>query len=260
MTAVFHVIIPARYASLRLPGKPLLEIAGKPMIQHVYDRARQSGAASVTVATDDDTVAATLRRAGCRVEMTGAQHRSGTDRIAEAAALLGLAQDSVIVNVQGDEPDMPPRLIDQVAQLLVERPLAHAATACAPLENPQQLADPDVVKVVRDAAQRALYFSRAAIPHRRGAPPDAPDGWRQARRHIGIYAYRNTYLQHFSRLGDGPLERLERLEQLRILWHGDTLVCCDAVAAPGAGVDTPADLQHARERMAAKPGRPGRGA
>jgi len=240
----FHVIIPARYASRRLPGKPLLDIGGKPMIVRVVECARRSAAASVTVATDDRRIARAAGDFGAKAVMTAREHRCGAERINEAADALGLADEEIIVNVQGDEPDMPAALIDQVAHLLAQKPLASMATAAAPLDA-AQLHRTSVVKVVADCDGYALFFSRAAIAW---PAEGAPRGI--ARRHLGIYAYRREYLRRFASLDACELERSEQLEQLRALWHGDKIACADALEAPSAGIDTRADLERARRDFA----------
>lgn len=267
MTAPFHIIIPARYAATRLPGKPLLDLGGKAMIARVVDCARRSAAASVTVATDDARIADAAAAAGARALLTAATHRSGSDRIDEAAAQLQLGADDIIVNLQGDEPRMPAALINQVAARLASDPQAAMATATAPLDDAAQLADPAVVKVVTCARGYALYFSRAAIPW--GGDVDSADGdaaddaaagdsdstadgaaaagpATAPRRHIGIYAYRRGYLRRFAARGACALERRERLEQLRALWHGARIACVEAVQAPPPGVDTAADVERLR--------------
>ena len=250
--ADFHVIIPARYASRRLPGKPLLDIGGKPMLQHVLERCGQSAAKSVIVATDDARIADAVTGFGGEVVMTSPRHRCGSDRIAEAATALDLKDDAMIVNVQGDEPDMPAALIDQVAQALADDADAAMATACAPLDEVSQLTDSSVVKVVTDNSGHAIYFSRAAIPWVAGARGEnssdlAPHALQHLRRHLGIYAYSAGYIRLFASRQSCALENLEKLEQLRALWHGDKICCVDAVAAPSSGIDTEADLERARQ-------------
>lgn len=245
MTVSFHILIPARYAATRLPGKPLIDLGGRPMIARVVECAKRSAAATVTVATDDARIARAAAAAGGQAVMTGA-HPSGSDRIDEAAAQLGIAPDAVIVNLQGDEPRMPAELIDQVAARLADDPRAAMATATAPLDSPAQLRDPSVVKVVADAAGYALYFSRAAIPWPGADGESAPADACCVRRHIGIYAYRRAYLRRFAAYGACQLERRERLEQLRALWHGDCIACVEATDAPDAGVDTMADVERLR--------------
>jgi len=261
MPAPFHILIPARYAATRLPGKPLLDLDGRPMIARVVECARRSAAASVTVATDDARIARAVAAVDGDAVLTG-EHESGSDRIDEAAELLGLAPDAVIVNLQGDEPRMPAALINQVAARLAGDARAAMATASAPLDSPAQLADPSVVKVVVDAAGYALYFSRAGIPWGAdGADSAVDDGADSAavdagagvadatvtaRRHIGLYAYRRAYLRQFAQYGACELERRERLEQLRALWHGDVIACVQAVAVPPPGVDTAEDVARMR--------------
>jgi 3-deoxy-manno-octulosonate cytidylyltransferase (CMP-KDO synthetase) len=251
----FHVIIPARYESSRLPGKPLRDIAGKPMLQHVVERALLSGARTVCVATDDVRVETLAQQAGAIAVMTSRHHPSGTDRVAEATISLQLEEDDIVVNVQGDEPDMPPSLIRQVSQLLAEKKLAVMATASAPLEHGDQLQDPSVVKVVTDREGYAMYFSRATIPwvRRDDSSVLADHAAEVVRRHLGIYAYRCSYVRQFAGRDVCPLERWEKLEQLRVLWHGEKIACAEAVEVPGAGVDTEEDLQRAQRRLAASP-------
>ncbi len=248
----FHVVIPARYASSRLPGKPLLDIAGKPMLQHVYERALQSGAQSVVIATDDPRIQQAAAAFDADVCMTSAQHPSGTDRIAEVAASRSYAVDDIIVNVQGDEPCIPAQLIQQVAELLVSHPLAGIATLCESLDNAQQLFDPNIVKLVMDRQGYALYFSRAPLPWARGAfPPDdtnddLPQGF-QAWRHIGMYAYRVSFLREYSAMEESMLEKIECLEQLRAMEYGVRIAVAQACTGSGMGVDTEADLEQVRK-------------
>ncbi len=235
-----HVIIPARYASTRLPGKPLLDIGGMPMVQHVYERAREAGAQSVTIATDDARIRAACEKFGARVVMTSAAHGSGTERLAEAIQKLGLQPDEIVVNVQGDEPLMPPALIRHTANTLAAHTEAVVATACVPIDADAELRNPNVVKVVFDANGYALYFSRAPIPFPRdgGLPP--------AHRHIGIYAYRAGYVAKYVALAPSPYEQAEQLEQLRVLWHGGRIAVHVTDQAPPAGVDSPEDLERVR--------------
>ena len=239
----FHIIIPARYASSRLPGKPLAEIGGKTMIQRVVECADRSAADSVTVATDDARIERAVKAFGGAVVMTSTHHPSGTDRIAEAADKLAFSDHEIIVNVQGDEPEMPAALIDQVATLLACRESAVMATASAPLDDPAQLNDPSVVKIVTDRDGYALYFSRAAIPRLRDETADAAG---VARRHLGIYAYRCGYLKQFAQRPVCDLEKHEQLEQLRALWYGEKIACAEAIETPAPGIDTPKDLQRIR--------------
>jgi 3-deoxy-manno-octulosonate cytidylyltransferase (CMP-KDO synthetase) len=235
----FHVIIPARYASSRFPGKPLADIAGRPMVVHVCERAERSGAASVHVATDDERIAAAVRTAGHAALMTRADHPSGTDRIAEAAAALGFSDNDIVVNVQGDEPLIDPGLVARVARLLEELPQASVSTACHAIDEEEALASPNVVKVVLDAQGYALYFSRSRIPY----PRDEPG---TCYRHAGIYGYRVGFLKHFSALAPSPLERTEALEQLRVLWHGYRIAVAVSEIDIPPGVDTPQDLEAVR--------------
>lgn len=243
------VIIPARYASGRLPGKPLLDIAGKPMIQHVYERARDSEAERVVVATDDERIRAAVSGFGGEVCMTGGQHASGTDRIAEVIGRLGLAADDIVVNLQGDEPLMPAALISQVAAALAAQPRAVMASACHPIKDRASLLNPNVVKVVRDAEGFALYFSRAPIPWPRDAMAQGGDFPPQALHHIGLYAYRAGFVSRYAAWPACPLEQIESLEQLRVLWHGEKIVMHETHAPPEAGVDTPEDLERVRRRL-----------
>ena len=246
----FHVIIPARYASVRLPGKPLLDLRGRPLIEHVHAQATRSHAASVTVATDDERIHDVVAAFGGAVWMTDPAHPSGTDRVAEAARHLGFEDTALIVNLQGDEPLMPPALIDQVALCLSEHHEAHIATACEPILDPQLFADPSVVKVVCDQQGHALYFSRASVPAQHTGVDDPAQALGLAARHIGIYAYRMQYLQTLTSRPVSQLEQVERLEQLRALWHGDTIAVCRAVATPGPGIDTLEDLRQVNMLLA----------
>lgn len=230
---------------MRLPGKPLALIAGEPMIRHVHRIALGSGASEVVVATDDERIRAVCAAFGAIVELTDANHATGTDRIAEIAARRRWAGDDIVVNVQGDEPLLPPALIDQTAELLAATPAADIATLAAPIETEAEYLDPNVVKVVARADGHALYFSRAPIPWDRdgaAADPASRDRHRGARRHLGIYAYRVASLAALAATPPGVLERRERLEQLRALAHGLAIVVADAVGNPGPGVDTPEDL------------------
>lgn len=246
----FTVLVPARLASTRLPNKPLADIGGAPMVVRVAQRAAASAASRVVVAADDPSIEAACRAHGVEALLTRLDHPSGSDRIAEACAALGLIGDEVVVNVQGDEPLLDPALIDAVARTLGERPDCVMATAAHPIAERADFANPNIVKVVLDAAGRALYFSRAAIPHWRdgaGALPVAPEPLR----HVGLYAYRAGFLRRFPSLQPAPLERMEALEQLRVLWHGERIAVLVTDHAPGAGVDTPADLERVRDIWAA---------
>lgn len=246
----FTVIIPARLASTRLPDKPLADLGGKPMVVRVAERAAQSGASEVVVATDHADILAACRAHGVTAYMTRADHPSGTDRIAEVAAALSLPDDAVVVNVQGDEPLIAPELIASTAALT--GPDVPMATAAHPIDDVADMFNPNVVKVVLDKAGRALYFSRATIPWHRDAfarsRDSAPAGYRPLR-HIGLYAYRNAFLQEYPRLSQSPLEQIEALEQLRVLWHGKAIAVHVTPDAPAAGVDTPEDLARVRRHF-----------
>jgi 3-deoxy-manno-octulosonate cytidylyltransferase (CMP-KDO synthetase) len=244
----FRVVIPARYHSTRLPGKPLRLIGGQPMIRRVYERACASGAGSVLIATDDERIVAACKGFGAPAVITRTDHGSGTDRLAEVASREHWPDDEIIVNVQGDEPLIDPANIAQVAALLGHRPWAALATLVTPIVDREEYLDPNVVKAVTDEAGRALYFSRAPIPWHRthaGAGPDSDGDWPGAWRHIGLYAYRCGGLKRLSTLPAAPLERSERLEQLRALHFGLPIAVAPAAVAPGPGVDTEADLARA---------------
>lgn len=242
---MFRVVIPARYSSTRLPGKVLLSLAGKPMIQWVYERARGSAAREVVIATDDARIASVARAFGAAVAMTAATHASGTDRIAEVAMQRGWDEEDIVVNVQGDEPLMPPALIDQVASVLHDAPSAGVATLASAIGSLEEFLNPNVVKVVTDVAGRALYFSRAPIPWNRDSAVGGlatQQRHDEARRHIGIYAYRVSALMRLSSLPAARLESLEKLEQLRALANGIEIRVADAVRLPGPDVNTPEDV------------------
>jgi 3-deoxy-manno-octulosonate cytidylyltransferase (CMP-KDO synthetase) len=242
----FHVAIPARHGSTRFPGKALAPIHGKPMLQWVYERARASGASDVMIATDDAAIAAAASSFGAAARMTSAAHASGTDRLAELAAIEGWPEADIVVNVQGDEPLIPPAIIRQVAMLLESDPQAAIATLAAPVESLAEFLDPNTVKVVADAKGRALYFSRAPIPWSRdGAPAglSSQSLFAGARRHIGIYAYRVGALRRMAALAATELEQAEKLEQLRALENGLVIRVADAVEKPGPDVNTVADLE-----------------
>jgi 3-deoxy-manno-octulosonate cytidylyltransferase (CMP-KDO synthetase) len=251
--APFTVLIPARLASTRLPDKPLADLGGRPMVVRVAERARRSCADRVVVATDSAPVAEACARYGIDFVMTRADHPSGSDRLAEACTSLALHADSIVVNVQGDEPLIEPALIDAVAALLQATPGAAMSTAAHPIASATEFANPNVVKVVTDAAGMALYFSRAPIPWWRDGfagsvdrlPAPAP------LRHIGLYAYRAAFLRAFPGLTASPLESIEALEQLRVLWHGHRIAVHVTPTAPGPGVDTPEDLARVRALFAA---------
>lgn len=245
----FIVVIPARYASTRLPGKPLQDICGKPMIQHVWQQACKSSASRVVVATDDARIVEACEGFGAEVVLTRVDHNSGTDRLAEVATQLGLADDAIVVNVQGDEPLIPPAIIDQVAANLAAQPLASVATLGEPIHDVETLFNPNAVKLVADCNGLALTFSRAPLPwardpfaaDRNSLPAGVP-----FRRHIGIYAYRAGFLHDFVAWGPCWLEETECLEQLRALFHGVRIHVADALQSPPAGVDTPQDLERVR--------------
>lgn len=250
----FKVCIPARYGSTRLPGKMLLDIGGRPMVQWVLEAALRSSAEEVIVATDDARVAAAAVDAQARnyAQLTRADHVSGSDRIAEVAVLRGWSDDTIVVNVQGDEPQLPPVLIDQVAELLEANREAHLATLCTPVTSLEEFLDPNAVKVVSAHDRRALYFSRAPIPwHRDGATSLASQRvFKGSQRHLGIYAYRVAALKQLTKLAPTPLEVGEKLEQLRALESGMQIVVEEAKVVPGSGVDTEHDLQRVRALLA----------
>jgi 3-deoxy-manno-octulosonate cytidylyltransferase (CMP-KDO synthetase) len=235
----FVVVIPARFASTRLPGKPLLDIVGKPMIQHVYERACESAASAVYIATDDERIADVVRGFGGEVVMTRADHQSGTDRIQEVASLLGLVASAIVVNVQGDEPLIPAATINQVAENLQNNADAGISSLYHDIEDKQEWRNPNAVKVVTDGEGYALYFSRSPIPWQDGDNI-------QAKRHIGVYAYRVATLNQFVGWPRAWLEISERLEQLRAMHHGVRIIMDKAVQHVPAGVDTPEDLEAVR--------------
>ncbi len=253
--AGFVVIVPARLASTRLPRKPLADLAGTPMVVHVARRAAQSGAERVVVATDSDEVLAACQRFDVTAILTRADHPTGTDRLAEAVDALGLADEAIVANVQGDEPLLPPEVVAQVAALLAQRQDCAVATAAHPLADASEFFNPNVVKVVADTTGRALLFSRAPIPWARDAfavtrerlPVDLP-AWR----HVGLYAYRAGFLRRFPQLPRAPIETQENLEQLRALWHGFGIAVAPLPAALPPGVDTAEDLAQVRRLLAAR--------
>lgn len=243
----FHIVIPARFASQRLPGKPLIDLAGKSMIQRVYERAIQSNAATVVVATDDQRIADEAYDFADFVALTSPAHESGTDRLAEVVNRMGWEDDAVVVNVQGDEPLIPPGVINQVADSLQHYANADIATLCTPLEF-GEINNPNAVKVVRDEQDFALYFSRAPIPWERNTGEGSTD---LAMRHLGIYAYRVGALRRFAEQRPLTLERIEGLEQLRAMAMGMRIHCATARELPGPGVDTEADAQRVRALLGA---------
>jgi len=249
----FRVVIPARYASTRLPGKALQPIGGKPMLQWVYERARAAGAGEVLIATDDARIVAAARGFGADAVLTASAHASGSDRIAELARRSNWAPDDIVVNVQGDEPLIPPVLIAQVAQLLAGHAAAQVATLATPLASLDELLDPNVVKVVTDRGGFALYFSRAPIPWNRDSAPaglGTQMDFAGARRHRGLYAYRVGALLRLAQLPRGSLEEREKLEQLRALENAMPIAVADALEMPGPDVNTLADLEHVRALIA----------
>ncbi len=251
----YTVLIPARLSSTRLPGKPLADIAGLPMVVRVAQRAALAGAARCVVAADDESIVAACAQHGIQAILTRKDHPSGSDRLAEACAQLGLSGDDVVVNVQGDEPLIDPKLIEAVAQLLLARPEASMGTAAHPIDSLTDYRNPNVVKVVCDAKGLASYFSRAPIPFSRDhgdeawwqtAAPKAGHTGFTPLRHIGIYSYKAGFLREFPQLAPAPTEAMEQLEQLRALWHGHRIAVHITPDAPGAGVDTPEDLERVR--------------
>ena len=248
----FKVVIPARYASTRLPGKPLADICGKPMVVRVLEAASRSGADDVWVATDDDRVIEAVMAHGGSAVMTRTDHQSGTDRIAEVAEQLGWRDSDIVVNMQGDEPLIDPALVARVARALADDGTAAIATAGYPIADANDLFNPAVVKVVTDAYGRALYFSRAPIPwHRDGfavSQHDMPEGYVPCR-HVGIYACRVSFLRRFGQLTPAPIEQWESLEQLRAMWHGEKICVVKCLIEPAGGVDTQSDLELVRRRF-----------
>lgn len=250
----FKIVIPARHGSSRLPGKPLLDIAGRPMIAHVCASALQAGAGEVVVATDDERIVEAVAGLPVRAVMTRQDHSSGTERIAEAADLLGWPDEAIVVNLQGDEPLIPPDLKRRLARLLARQDVAEVATLAAPIRDRAEIFNPHAVKVVLDRDGHALYFSRAPIPWHRDAfaAPEGglPEGFPWLR-HIGIYAYSVGFLRRYVAWAPSPLEAVESLEQLRILWMGERILVMPVDSAPEAGVDTEEDLRRVRARLEA---------
>jgi len=244
----YHIVIPARYASERLPGKVLLDLAGRPVLQHVWQRACESAARSVTIATDDERIASAARSFGAQVVMTAADHQSGSDRIAECARHLGWPEDRLVVNLQGDEPLMPPACLDQVAELLDRSPDCEVASLYWPITEADEVRNPNAVKVVTDARERAMYFSRAPIPFARGhaSIDEALKVGVEWKRHLGLYAYRLAALYRYTACAPTPLEQSERLEQLRMMEQGARIAMARAREFIPAGIDTAEDLQRAR--------------
>jgi 3-deoxy-manno-octulosonate cytidylyltransferase (CMP-KDO synthetase) len=247
----FSVVIPARYDASRLPGKPLLLIAGKPLIQHVYECASKSDADRVIVATDDQRIADKIKDFGGEVCMTASTHQSGTERLAEVISKLEFHPDAIVVNLQGDEPLMPAECINQVAACLLKDIQAKVATLCTPIDTADELFDPNIVKVISDINNLALYFSRASIPWHRDAFKDdmtqLPKDGTDFMRHVGLYAYRAGFIKEYLGATKSKIEQVEALEQLRVLWHGEKIHVAKACASPGIGVDTEKDLEAVRQ-------------
>lgn len=251
-----RIVIPARLASSRLPGKLLADVAGKTLLERVYECAIQSSASQVIIAADDERILEVARRFAPDTCLTARTHASGTERIGEVVERLGLADDEIVVNLQGDEPLMPPALLDRVAETLVADPHAVMATAVHALDDYESFVDPAVVKVVRDASGRALYFSRAPVPWPRDhSRADLASGRvaLAAWRHVGLYAYRAGFVRRYRDWAPSPLEHIEQLEQLRVLWHGAAIAVCETAEMPLPGVDTPADLERVRNYFASRP-------
>ncbi|MGM0542211.1 MAG: 3-deoxy-manno-octulosonate cytidylyltransferase [Pseudomonadota bacterium] len=248
----FTVIIPARFESSRLPGKPLKDIHGKPMIQWTWLQAKKSGAERIIIATESLDVKAVCEGFGAEVCLTAADHQSGTERIAEVIELSGLQDDEIIVNVQGDEPMLPPELIHQVAEGLEAHPHIQMATLCEPIDDVETVFDPHAVKVSRDVNHCAINFSRAPVPWSRDTflknNPTLPENWTY-KRHIGLYAYRAGFVKQYVAWPACDLENVEKLEQLRVLWHAEKILVLDALCDAGVGVDTPEDLARVRQLL-----------
>lgn len=248
----YSIVIPARYASTRLPGKPLRLLAGKPILQHVYACATTTKASTIIIATDSDDIRVYMQNLGAEVCMTSPEHQSGTERIAEVIRKMSLPDDEIIVNLQGDEPFMPADCIEQVASMLGDDRAANVATLCTPITAVEQIFDSNVVKVVTDKNGYALYFSRAPIPwqrdHFESGHADL-DGSVTFQRHIGLYAYRAGYVLEYVQLPRSPLEETEKLEQLRVLWNAGRIAITEAVKIPGPGIDTSSDLEQAEQQV-----------
>lgn len=248
----YSIVIPARFAATRLPGKPLREIAGKTLLQHVYECAQRTQARQIIIATDDERIQQAATGFGADVCMTSDEHQSGTQRINEVIQSRNIPDDEIIVNLQGDEPLMPAACVAQIAELLIENPDAQMSTLSTAIHHEAEVFDSNVVKVVVNKQGRALYFSRASIPWQRGCYEDHhvkhTDQW-FCQRHIGIYGYRAAYIKEYVSLPPGPLELLESLEQLRVLWHGGIIVVGNAVEIPGPGVDTEQDFEKVKQAL-----------
>lgn len=245
-----YIIIPARYQSSRLPGKPLADIAGKPMIQHVYEQAKKSKADHVIIATDDDRVIVAAKLFEGKVCLTAASHQSGTERISEVIDQLNISDEDIIINIQGDEPFIPPAIINQVIDRLTTEQIAKVATLCEPIYSIDEVFNPNINKVIIDKKGYAIYFSRAPIPYYR-------DGFSNKKmpadfnyyRHVGIYGYRAGFVKQYSQWEPSPIEKIENLEQLRILYYGEKIAVDIAIEKSGIGIDTPEDLALARKLM-----------
>lgn len=244
----YHIVIPARYASSRFPGKPLVDINGKTMLEHVYGVARQSSASSIVIATDDQRIYEVARQFCDRVLMTSDQHQSGTDRLAEVCQIMQWSEDEVVVNLQGDEPLTPPELLHQVAENIHSYQDASIATLTTPIHHQSDIKDPNIVKVVADINGYALYFSRAVIPFQRDPGGNSESSLYQ--RHLGIYAYRVAFLNAYSQMPQCDLEMVEKLEQLRAMYHGYRIHTQQAQQLPGPGIDTPEDLKKLHSLLA----------
>ncbi len=251
MSVDFKVVIPARYGSSRLPGKPLLPIVGKPMIAHVCERASEANAEQVVVATDDKRIQHAVESLGLTAVMTDPAHQSGTERIAEVAKKMGWCDDTIIVNLQGDEPLIPAQYINDVADVLARQSIAGMSTLAAQIADAEEVFNPNAVKVVLDQEGYALYFSRAAIPWDRDNFPDQVKQHAACPhlRHIGMYAYRVGFLNRYCQWSASALEKVESLEQLRVLWHGEKIIVKNVPTTPPAGVDTEADLKRVAQQI-----------
>jgi 3-deoxy-manno-octulosonate cytidylyltransferase (CMP-KDO synthetase) len=247
--SAYHIVIPARYASERLPGKVLLDLGGQTLLQHVWRRASESSAASVVIATDDERIVTVAEAFGARAVLTSTEHQSGSDRIAECATILGWPDDHLVVNLQGDEPLMPAACLEQVAFLLDQRPDCEVASLYWPITDATEVLNPNAVKVVTDTSGRALYFSRSPIPYSRShaSVSEALEAGVQWKRHLGLYAYRLAALRHYTACTPTPLEINERLEQLRIMEQGGRIAMAAACEFIPAGIDTENDLQRVRK-------------
>ena len=251
--ANYKIVIPARYSSSRLPGKPLIELSGKTMIQHTYERALETGVKDIVIATDDQRIYDIAKGFGADVVMTRPEHENGTERIAEVAEIKGWDKDDVLVNLQGDEPLVPKALIEQTAQGLLLNPEAGMSSICTAINSAEDAFDPNVVKVVLDGRGFAMYFSRAAIPWDRDLYKDGQDKITEIMpvyRHIGMYGYRVSFLQKYTRMSVCPIEQAECLEQLRALWYGEKIHMGITDTPPGHGVDTPADIARVEALLA----------